>query len=185
MKLTLHQFELTRGCDSYQHYLAVLQIMSARNRTSKVANHANQTRLGAFLPYQLAITFDAVSTRIAGSYHAALGLKVPEWRVMTVLGEIGAAAQCELVDLTLQDKVTVYRACKSLGTRGLVARSSNVRDGRSHLLELTSAGEAVFREIWPQAEEASNAIFNVLSATELKRLRTMLEKIYTRASSSG
>ena len=98
-------------------------------------------------------------------------------------GEIGQAAQCDLVRLTLQDKVTVYRACKALETRSLVARSNNSKDGRSHLLELTNAGKDVFREIWPQAEAASNAIFDVLSQSEVKRFRATLEKIYASARS--
>lgn len=157
--------------------------MYSRRTLCKVTIPARNTRLREFLPYQLAITFDAVSTRIADSYQAELGLKVPEWRIMTVLGEIGQAAQYDLVRLTLQDKVTVYRACKALETRSLIARSNNAKDGRSHLLELTNAGKGVFREIWPQAETASNAIFDVLSQSEVKRFRATLEKIYASARS--
>ena len=46
-----------------------------------------QLRLTEFLPYQLSITSNAVSDLIARSYRARFGLKIPEWRVMAVLGE--------------------------------------------------------------------------------------------------
>ena len=45
--------------------------------------------LAEFLPYQLSITSNAVSDLIARSYQGRFGLKIPEWRVMAVLGEAG------------------------------------------------------------------------------------------------
>ena len=47
---------------------------------------AKKLRLSAFLPYQLSITSNAVSDLIARAYRGKFALKVPEWRVMAVLG---------------------------------------------------------------------------------------------------
>ena len=101
---------------------------------------ADQTRLADFLPYLLSVTSNAVSDRIADEYRARFGLKIPEWRVMAVLGDAGAQTQRDLVGATRMDKVAVNRACKVLEERGLIARSPNARDGRSHHLELTAPG---------------------------------------------
>jgi len=43
--------------------------------------------LRAFLPYQLSITSNAVSDLIARAYRGKFALKVPEWRVMALLGK--------------------------------------------------------------------------------------------------
>ena len=63
--------------------------------------------LGEFLPYQLSITSNAVSDLIARSYRGRFGLKIPEWRVMAVLGEKGSATQRELV--AAQQAIAVTR----------------------------------------------------------------------------
>ena len=94
-----------------------------------------KTPLSEFLPYQLSITSNAVSGRIALEYRQRFGLSVPEWRVMAVLGDAGPLTQRDLTRLTLMDKVAVNRACKVLEERGLAVRQPNAADGRSHLLE--------------------------------------------------
>ena len=63
--------------------------------------------LAEFLPYQLSITSNAVSGRIALEYRQRFGLSVPEWRVMAVLGDAGALTQRDLTRLTLMDKVRI------------------------------------------------------------------------------
>lgn len=140
---------------------------------------AMTTRLSDFLPYLLSITSNAVSDRIAEEYHARFGLKIAEWRVMAVLGDAGALTQRELVGATLMDKVAVNRACKMLGERGLVARTANEADGRSHHLWLTDAGRAMYDRIWPNAFSTYEKIFAALSPAETAKLRALLDKLLT------
>lgn len=142
---------------------------------------SSQTRLKDFLPYRLAITSNAVSGLIAGEYGERFGLRIPEWRVMAVLGDAGSATQRELVRATLMDKVAVNRACKQLETRGLLARSPNAADGRSHHLELTEAGRAMAAQIWPQAFGTTDRIFTCLSDEEQASLRAMLDRLFAAA----
>ena len=108
----------------------------------------NRGRLAGFLPYQLSVASNAVSDLIAERYRKRFALKIPEWRVMAILGDHGAASiagegamtQRALTAATLMDKVAVNRAVKVLEERGLVARVPNPIDGRSHLLALTEEG---------------------------------------------
>ena len=81
--------------------------------------------LDEFLPYQLSTASNAVSDLIASEYKSRFGLKIPEWRVMAVLGTRGASTQRHLVEATLMDKVTVNRAVKTLVDRALLERSPN------------------------------------------------------------
>ncbi|OYW44671.1 MAG: MarR family transcriptional regulator [Novosphingobium sp. 12-63-9] len=138
---------------------------------------SKQTRLSDFIPYRMAITSNAVSGLIAGEYRSEFGLKIPEWRIMAVLGDAGSVTQRDLVRATLMDKVAVNRACKVLEDRGLVQRSPNEADGRSHHLELTASGLAMCAEIWPQAVSAYDRIFAALSPKETEKLRTLLDKL--------
>ena len=142
---------------------------------------APANRLGDFLPYRMSVTTNAVSDLIAGEYRARFGLKIPEWRVMAVLGNAGGLTQRELVGETLMDKVAVNRACKVLEQRGLVARSPNARDGRSHHLELTSPGRAMFEQIMPLALGMEKRLFAVLGADETAALKAALGKLLERA----
>lgn len=134
-------------------------------------------RLADFLPYQLSIASNAVSTRIAEQYRKRFALKTTEWRIMAVLGDAGALTQREMSQLTLMDKVPVNRACKRLEDRGLVRRSPNASDGRSHLLELTPEGRAVHAGIMPLAVKIEEELFAVLSPAEQVSLRDMLVRV--------
>lgn len=136
-----------------------------------------QTRLSDFLPYRMAITSNAVSGLIAGEYRSEFGLKIPEWRIMAVLGDAGPLTQRDLVRATLMDKVAVNRACKVLEERSLLQRSPNELDGRSHHLELTKSGRDLHGKIWPQAVDMYEKIFAAITPREQEKLRAILEKL--------
>ena len=136
-----------------------------------------QSRLSDFLPYLLSITSNAVSDRIAEEYHARFGLRIAEWRVMAVLGDLGGQTQRELVGATRMDKVAVNRACKVLEQRKLIARSPNDRDGRSHHLELTAAGRSVFDEIMPIALAMEDRLFAPLKGSDREKFKALLAQV--------
>jgi len=133
--------------------------------------------LANFLPYLMSITSNAVSGRIAEEYRSRFGLRVPEWRVMAVLGDNGALTQRDLTALTLMDKVAVNRACKELEERGLARREPNRSDGRSHLLELTEEGIKVHDQVMPLALEMERRLFEKFSESEVAGFKAMLARI--------
>lgn len=133
------------------------------------------------MPYRMSVTTNAISDLIAGEYRARFGLKVPEWRVMAVLGDLGSQTQRELVHATRMDKVAVNRACKVLEERDLIARTPNSRDGRSHHLSLTPAGQQMFGEIMPLALDMERKLFACLTDQEAKGFRATMSKLLDRA----
>lgn len=135
------------------------------------------SRLAEFLPYLLSVTAGAVSDVMADEYRARFDLKLPEWRVLAVLGDAGALTQRDLVRATLMDKVAVNRACKLLDERGLIRRSPNDRDGRSHHLELSDKGQALHAEMMPAAFDIERNVFADLSETERRQLVHLLSRI--------
>jgi DNA-binding MarR family transcriptional regulator len=138
--------------------------------------------LSEFLPYQLSITSNAVSDLIARSYHGRFGLKIPEWRLMAVLGERASATQRELCEATAMDKVTVNRASKALVDRGLLGRAPNETDGRSHHLALTAVGRELYEQIVPLALSVEDELETVLTSEEARVLSGMLERLRAKAA---
>ncbi|MEH6757489.1 MAG: MarR family winged helix-turn-helix transcriptional regulator [Parasphingorhabdus sp.] len=135
------------------------------------------TNLNDFLPYQLSTSSNAVSDLISNEYKSRFGLKIPEWRIMAVLGNQGSSTQRQLVEATLMDKVTVNRAVKALVDRALLGRSPNNADGRSHHLVLSQTGRDLYNQIMPTAEVMEKKIMAVLTADDQKLLSNMLGKI--------
>ena len=135
------------------------------------------SRLANFLPYLLAITAESVSDVCAEAYRERFDLRLPEWRVLAVLGDAGALTQRDLARATRMDKVAVNRACKALEDRGLLQRSPNDRDGRSHHLELSEAGRAIHQDMMPTAFAIERRVFADLSETERQQLRYLLARV--------
>ena len=138
---------------------------------------AKSPRLADFLPYLLSVTSNAVSGSIAEEYRTRFGLKIPEWRVMAVLGDAGGQTQRELAGATRMDKVAVNRACKVLEERGLAVRRPNAHDGRSHHLELTHEGRVMHGEIMPLALEMERRLFAPLNPAECSQFKSLLARI--------
>ncbi|GGD88257.1 MarR family transcriptional regulator [Tsuneonella deserti] len=148
-----------------------------------MAHDPTPARLADFLPYLLSVTSNAVSGRVAEVYRSRFGLRIPEWRVMAVLGDSGALTQRQLTGATLMDKVAVNRACKGLEERGLAVRTANALDGRSHHLELTAAGKAMHGQIMPLALGMEKQLFEDFSETEREDFARFLGRL--REASAG
>lgn len=134
-----------------------------------------------FLPYRLSIASNAVSQRIAREYQTRFGLKIPEWRLMAVLGEGRPLTQRELVAATLMDKVTVNRAAKALAERALIERRAHGSDGRSHHLRLSGAGQALYDEIVPAALAMEQKLLAALDEADRAALEAMLATLIAAA----
>lgn len=152
---------------------------NASNKTSR--NQAGQ--LAGFLPYQLSVASNAVSGLIAERYRRRFGLKIPEWRVMAVLGDAAAQGMTQraLTEATLMDKVAVNRAVRVLEERGLIARLPNPVDGRSQLLELTGEGRAIHAEVMPLALATERELLAGFAPDQQAALRAMITAIRERA----
>jgi len=145
-------------------------------------------QLAGFLPYQLSIASNAVSSLIAERYRKRFALKIPEWRVMAVLGDASGQVgmtQRALTEATVMDKVAVNRAVKVLEERGLLARVPNPADGRSQLLELTGEGRSIHAEVMPLALETELDLLADFAPEEQAVLRGLLQRLRKRAGEMG
>lgn len=134
-------------------------------------------KLDDYLPYRLSVASNAVSGLIAGAYQQQFGLTIPEWRLICVLAEDGALTQAAIVTRTVMDKVTVSRAARTLVDKGLVRRTENEGDGRSHLLTLSDKGRRVHGEVAPMALDYEARLLAGLSPEEVEQLKGLLRRL--------
>lgn len=134
-------------------------------------------RLDDFLPYQLSVASNAVSSAIARAYETLFGLRVPEWRLIAVLAEEDGLTQQALVARTEMDKMTVSRAALALVERGLVSRVRHGHDKRSHALALSADGRALYAQIAPKALELEARLLKELGSREIAQLKATLAKL--------
>ncbi|MBV9996181.1 MAG: winged helix-turn-helix transcriptional regulator [Caulobacteraceae bacterium] len=134
-------------------------------------------KLDDYLPYRLSVAANAVSGLIARAYQARFDLTIPQWRLIAVLGEDGLSTQQALCARTLMDKVTVSRASAALVERGLVLRTPNASDRRSHRLALTPEGAALYRQIAPSALAYEAKLLTQFSPLEQQVAMKLLRRL--------
>ncbi|TKD50140.1 MarR family winged helix-turn-helix transcriptional regulator [Sphingomonas baiyangensis] len=137
----------------------------------------SRLRLDEFLPYRLSIASNRVSSMVATTYQAMFGLRIPEWRLVAVLAEGDGMTQHALCGRTRMDKVSVSRAAIALAERGLVERSPNPGDQRSHLLRLSAEGRALYDQVAPKAIEIEARLLAAFEPGEIEQLRVMLTRL--------
>ena len=133
--------------------------------------------LAAFLPYQLSVAANLVSTRFAALYAERFGLTVHEWRIMAALGLKQPATASAICRVTAMDKVQVSRAMAGLLRRGLVLGQPDAADARRTLLAFSAEGWRTYREIVPLAREFGARLQISLGTKEAEALSMLLQRL--------
>lgn len=107
--------------------------------------------LETFLPYRLNVAAAMVSYLIAERCLEPAGITLPQWRIMSMLGEEGSVGQARFVQRSAMDKITISRAVRGLSDRGLVVSTVSAGDRRARLLSLTGKGRLLLRSLSSQA----------------------------------
>ncbi len=74
-----------------------------------------------FLPYRLSVLANRVSRGFGRLYEQRFDLKLPEWRVMAVLGRQPGITARDVAELTAMDKVAISRAVARMIEMGRVS----------------------------------------------------------------
>lgn len=106
-------------------------------------------------------------------------LGVREWRVVAILGDVGAVSAADMVGPAAFDKATVSRAIATLEKRGLVERMPDPGDRRKQLVQLTQAGAEIHDRIVPLARMRARVLESALTSEERAQLFVLLDKLTT------
>ncbi len=137
--------------------------------------------LRRFFPYRISRFYAAVSKSLAYRYRDELGLSVPEWRTLAVLGSEGSKSASQVGMDTDMDKVQVSRAVTRLKQKGMISRGTDPQDRRRSVLELTDKGREAYNMVVPRALAYEQEMLEVLSPEEEREFWRLVEKLQTRA----
>ncbi len=106
-----------------------------------------------------------------------LGLTGCQFDIVATLGNTPGMNFRELGKKTLITKGTLTGVVDRLEEKGIVRRSADSRDGRSQIVRLTKAGEALFSEVFPEHVRYMSEAFAGLAESEIQSMRQMLVRL--------
>ena len=103
-----------------------------------------------FMPvlYELVRAYQAFESYSA-AHIRTLGLTAPQFDIVATLGNTDGMSFKELGEKTLITKGTLTGVIDRLEAKDIVRRVASPSDGRSQLVQLTGAGEALFVRVFP------------------------------------
>src|SRR5690606_15967876 len=107
--------------------------------------------LEEFLPFRLSVLSNRISSAVAKLYESRFDLKLPEWRIMAILGRNPNLTASQIVDISQMDKVAISRAVKRLVEMGRLTATDDPDDARRQRLNLSEAGWKIYEQIVPLA----------------------------------
>lgn len=136
--------------------------------------------LEQFFPYRLSVSSYRTSRLIASVYQERFGIRIPEWRVIAVLGQHGQATSKEIAEFTAMDKVAVSRAVRALVEKQLAIRKVSKFDARVGNLRLSKAGLKVYEEIVPLALGLEARILEGFGEENVEKLHELFDQLNQR-----
>ncbi|ATF12141.1 MarR family transcriptional regulator [Brevibacillus sp. HB1.2] len=101
-----------------------------------------------------------------------------QWGILSVMDGERAITQKELSDAIDRDQTTVVRMIYSLEKKGIVIRTLNDEDRRSHNLLLSDKGMELKSMLIPVVTEAHSHVTQKLTDVEIAELHALLDKLY-------
>ncbi|MBI0539643.1 MarR family transcriptional regulator [Roseomonas sp. KE2513] len=141
--------------------------------------------LRRFFSYRLAALNRSLVKQGGRYFSSAVGLSVPEWRVITMLGCDGELFATELADKALLDPGQSSRVTRSLVSRSILSERADPADGRRTLYALTTTGKAVFNRTIGFAAERQAMLIAALTPEEVAAFDRILDKLMKWSTDCG
>ncbi|MCI2256152.1 MarR family winged helix-turn-helix transcriptional regulator [Domibacillus sp. PGB-M46] len=106
------------------------------------------------------------------------GVTPEQWSIVSILCSQKGTTQKELAEAIDKNQTTVVRMIHSMERKGIVKKTFNDEDRRSHYLFLTEKGEDIKKTILPVVKDAHHFVTINLSKEELEQLKSLLNKLY-------
>ena len=106
------------------------------------------------------------------------GVTPEQWSIISILCSQRGTTQKELAAAIDKDQTTVVRMIQSMEKKGLVRKTYNDQDRRSHYLFLTEKGDEIKKAVLPIVKDAHQAVTSNLSKEEIEQLKSLLNKLY-------
>jgi Transcriptional regulators len=117
--------------------------------------------------------------RITQGYDVALagtGLRATQFSLLTMVYHLGTPTMRALAQMLNSDPTTITRNIQGLARRRLLALSPG-EDLRERKVTLTRRGETILLRALPNWEKAQMEVVASLNRADLKKLRTLLDRV--------
>ena len=113
------------------------------------------------------------------------GISLSDYSVLVALSERGPQRMFELAEALAWEQSRLSHQLRRMRGRGLVVRHGSDDDRRGATVELTPAGRAALRTAAPGHVALVRAVvFDGMSATQLRALRSLTETVLDRLATS-
>ena len=129
------------------------------------------------ITYRLIVLTNSLGRSAARAFAAAVGLTVPEWRILSVVGARGSISLAELTRILAVDKGWVSRTVVELERKALVERMPDPRSERSFHLQLTKGGVAMHSAGSKVSRARQRQLEAALGPEDAARLYDALERL--------
>lgn len=133
--------------------------------------------LEEFLPFRLSVLSNRVSSAVARLYEDRFDLKLPEWRIMAILGRNPNLTASQIVDISRMDKVAISRAVKRLVEMGRLSATGDPHDARRQRLNLSAEGWKIYEQIVPLALGVEEKLLADMSEDERAALHAAITRL--------
>jgi len=113
----------------------------------------------------------------ASTHVHTLDLTLPQFDIIITLGNTKGMTFKNLGEKTLITKGTLTGVIGRLEDKGLVLRAASETDGRSQIVRLTTAGEALYQRAFPEHLAFIHRIFTTYSPEDIKTLDAALLRL--------
>jgi MarR family transcriptional regulator, 2-MHQ and catechol-resistance regulon repressor len=131
-----------------------------------------------FMPvlYELVRAYQAFESYSA-AHIRTLGLTSSQFDIIATLGNTDGMSFKELGEKTLITKGTLTGVVDRLEAKSLVRRVASDSDGRSQMVQLTRAGEALFARIFPAHLSHLELVFSAYTQKSLDNTEAVLQQL--------
>lgn len=109
---------------------------------------------------------------------AGLDITAEQWVVLYIIHDGNGLSQVEITELAFKDAPTVTRIIDNLVKKGWVFRQMGTEDRRKFELYMTKEGSEVVEKLLPIVMALRQQGINNLSASDLRILKKVLNRIY-------
>jgi len=141
-------------------------------------NKDNILTLENFLPYQLSVSSNKISSFFTEIYQDKFALSITQWRIMAVLGEFPDISADDVSNKTQIEKSILSRAISKLLQRKFIQRTFSTEDKRRSILSLTATGHEVYDEIVPLSYQYEKTLLTCFTKEEKQQFHLLLERLY-------
>ncbi len=134
-------------------------------------------RLDEYLPYKLNVLAETVREPLSRHYADRHGIGLPEWRVLSVLGQHGTLTAKDICAIARMHKTKVSRALSVLDARGYVERTVNKSDMREAFVSLTEQGNSLYDSLSDTAVTYGERLQAALSGEEREAFEKILHRL--------